>query len=209
MHRKRGWEEVLGTAIAILIMIVIALIVVYLIVVLPVYWGLRLVGIDLNDLLESHARVEQQLVDGLSPACQGQGIQEAAALGGEDLHPIVLVKSSGGRHSWTDKVPREWWPTSLHLPQLVACVGKEEKVKIETCEYTFHGITRYRYTVEFRVVEARTGETVASDALSGSDPRDCKVTESRSLSELKGSHVKFDAVERRLQQYVLGGSSPE
>jgi hypothetical protein len=92
---------------------------------------------------------------------------------------------------------------------LVACVGKEEKVKIETCEYTFHGITRYRYMVELRVVEARTGENVASDVLSGSYPRDCELYESESLHELKGSHVEFDAVERRLQQYVLGGSSPE
>jgi peptidylprolyl isomerase len=152
--------------------------------------------------------VDRQTLEALAPVCEGQGIEEAAAFEGENLHPVVLLKSSGGIHSWTDKLPIEWWPTPLNPPQLVVCVEKEDKVVIQTCDYAGGSdITRYKYEVELRLVEARTGEEVDRVVFSGSDPRACKQSERQSVRELTGSHLEFGPAQAWLQARVLDAQS--
>ena len=172
--------------------------------------GIALVGIGTVGC-GTGPRVEQQLVDALSPVCEGQGIEKAAAYtGGPGPHPVVLLDWSGSRHSWTDRVPREWWPTPLSPPQLVACVGEQEEDEIETCDYnTGPDVVRYRHQVALRLVEARTGQTLADDVFYGSDPRACGEREDVSLERLKGSGVPFKEMQAWLGQYVLGGSEQE
>lgn len=153
--------------------------------------------------------VEQHILDAVSQACEGRGIEQAAAYAGEPgLHPAVLVDSLGNRASWTDKVPVEWRATSVGTVELVACVGEEEKVEVEKCEYTGGGsINRYRHERQLRIVNARTGETLWEVVLTGSRPGSCPLTKP-SLdpgSDMKGSHVSFEDVRRWLGAYVLWG----
>jgi len=179
--------------------------------VLPI---LALVGVGVVGIVgcETGPHVEQELVDALSQVCAGQGVEQAAPYTeGPGPHPIVLLDSSGKSHSWTDKLPIEWWPASVNATELVACVGEEQEVEIETCRYEPGAdVARYRYELELRVVEARTGQTLAFTdlypnpaVLRGSDPRECAGVERMGLTRLEGSHVPFDKLRRRLGAYVL------
>jgi hypothetical protein len=114
----------------------------------------------------------------------------------------VLLSSDGTRHSWSDNVADEWVPETVQEAQLVACVDEEQERSIEVCLYNGPSITRYRYTVSVRLVQARTGAEVASTTVHGSMPRECRQTEDYDLTRLAGDHVPFAAVEEWMRVRV-------
>ena len=161
---------------------------------------------------ETGPHVDKQIRDALSPACGKQGVEQAAAYTeGPGPHPIVLLDASGGRHSWTDKVPIEWWPASVDATELVACVGAEETFVEEVCQYFGPGgVSRYRYMLRIWLVEARTGKTLADSRLSGSVPPECPgAIKSGQYGLLEGSHVSFDQARAWLEPHVLAGRQQE
>jgi len=146
--------------------------------------------------------------------CAGQGASRAAAYEGGGVHPIVLLASNGESHTWSNDLPGEWIPGSAEEAQLVACVEEEVESSIEVCQYNGPDITRYRYEVRVRLVEARTGVQVASTRLQGSEPRECQSTEDYDLTRLAGDHVSFSAAADWLRAHVemaavSAGTAPE
>ncbi len=142
----------------------------------------------------------------LASVCSGGGVAEAAAYAGGALHPVILLRSSGEVHDWSDDLSGSWVPQSIQNAQLVACVDPEQEREIEVCAYDGPDITRYRYEESLRLVGARTGATVASTVLEGNDPRECQQTEPYDLTRLAGDPVSFAAAEDWLRAYVEGSA---
>ena len=155
-------------------------------------------GLLLAGCSNPHAEVQAAL----APACSGQGVPEAAAYAGGGVHPVVLLSADGTSHSWSGDLPDEWYPETVQTAQLVACVEEEQERSIEVCLYNGPSITRYRYTVAVRIVEARTGGQVGSTVLQGSSPRECRQSEDYDLTRLEGSHVSFSAAADWMRTHV-------
>jgi uncharacterized repeat protein (TIGR02543 family) len=137
-----------------------------------------------------------------SHICEGLGIPQTTAYQGNE-HPVVLLDSTGNKHDWSDELPIEWLPTVVEETQLVVCVEEEREIEIETCHYhNGPDITRYRYSLDVELREAKTGNIVAVTTLDGTWPRDCRPTEPYSLTRLEGSHVSLDQVQEWLGEYV-------
>jgi len=142
----------------------------------------------------------------LAGVCSRRGVAGAGAYAGEGVHPVVLLSSSGEDHDWSDDLPHGWAAQSVEDAQLVACVDAEQESSIEVCEYIGPDITRYRYEVSLRLVEAQTGAEVASTVLGGNDPRQCQQTEAYDLTRLAGDPVSFAAARDWMQAYVEGSA---
>ena len=164
-------------------------------VTLFVLW--RIGYFDYDNGLEDH------IIDAFAPVCDGYGVDQAAAYSdGAGYHPVVLLDSSGDKHSWTTGILAEWCPASVADNELVICVGEERKEVVEVCVYVDGSdITRYEYSLDVELREAKTGETVASHTLY-SRPRSCRDEERRSTTKL-GSPVSLQKLEDWLEPYVL------
>ena len=87
--------------------------------------------------------------------------------------------------------------------QLVVFVWEEEENIIQVCEYSSgFPITRYQFSIDVVLREAKTGKIVANTNLRGSMPRECGQTEPLRLTRLEGSHISFNQVEDWLEPYV-------
>lgn len=136
-------------------------------------------------------------------ACNGAGSQYTAPLSQSQIHLIVIVDETGENHVWNNQTPKEWYPAHLADLQLVACVGPQFKEVIEECAYIGGpGITRFQFKTFVWLVEASTGDPVASDTFFGTEPRRCQQSEEVGITELVGNEVSFDQIMPWLQQYV-------
>ena len=145
---------------------------------------------------------QAQVQAALAGVCSGRGVPDAAAYAGGGVHPVVVLTSSGEPHDWSDDLAETWYPQSVQAAQLVACVEEEQERSIEVCPYNGPDITRYRYEVSLRLVEARTGVEVASTVLRGNDPRECRQTEDYDLTRLAGDHISYSAAADWLRAHV-------
>lgn len=159
---------------------------------------LVLAGALLSGCSSQQARLEESL----AVVCQGQAVAEAASYTGGGPHPIVLLSSSGGHHSWSSQLDDTWLPESVSEVQLVACVGEQVEHSIEVCPYNGPDITRYVYQVSVQIVAAQTGVTVATETIAGDRPRECRQTEDYDLTRLEGSDVSYGDVQSWMSAYV-------
>ena len=160
-------------------------------------WLLNISG-DPNTLPDMEAA--QNVVLGL---CAGGAAAEAPAYNAvSGLHPILLINDTGGRHAW-DRQMGQWGAgANLASAQLVACLSPEQSVEIQTCSYYGPSIVRYAYQIDVRLIAAQSGQVIATTALRGNDPRECRNQEPYNLVRLDGSRVSFDQLRTWLQPYV-------
>jgi hypothetical protein len=159
---------------------------------------------DLQAEIAAQAEARAAAATMLPQVCaSGTAIPLAAAYaGGPGLHPVrVYSTSSGGVHNWNSLVS-EWTSSDALATQLVACVGDEQRIVIEVCPYNGPDITRYRYTIDVRLVAVQSGQVVASTVLVGADPRNCRQTEPYELVTLNGSQVQSSQLVDWLRPYV-------
>lgn len=108
--------------------------------------------------------------------------------GAPGLHPIILLKESGGVHTFNSRAPRAI--ISNTGPQLAACIGEPTTVTIETCRYSRSGFGGPTYII-YRDVRAvtvvvyaiQTGQVVAQETIRGAPPRECRQTERFSITQ--------------------------
>jgi hypothetical protein len=142
----------------------------------------------------------------LRAACEGTGVSEAAAFQQHPgPHPAVMLHN--GRQ--LRRLPPEWQARSTEETELVLCVGPLERKLIETCQYAGGStVKRYRFGAQVTLVEAKTGETLATEWFWGDPPRSCGRTEERSVRSLEGEKsINFAEVEAWLASYVPGLAS--
>ncbi len=101
----------------------------------------------------------------VAPACQGYPVKGAAEYQpGPGSHPIVLIHDNSSIRD----VPDEWLPKSLGAVELVACVGKEEKVNSELCHYDDGSkIQLVKHQVTVQLVAASTGQLLKTITVEG------------------------------------------
>jgi len=168
------------------------------------------VWMDCNKSVTANFRVS--LAKALSPVCKGVGIPEAAAYNGEkgQRHPLLLLDADGHEHIWSDDFPSEWLASTVEETQLVVCIGKEQEQAIETCRYWTSGppIVRYQYQLYVKLIEAKTGKTIASNILRGSEPFPCNNVEPYYLTRKEGSHVSVGDFREWLWKRLASPLSP-
>lgn len=158
---------------------------------------LLLTGCTLN------ARAGVQIT--LAPICRGVLPADAASVEsyeGSSIHPVVIASESGETHSWNGQIPDEWYPASVEEAQLIACIGLDKETEIQVCHYDGPDITRYRSETTVRLVEASTGQTIATTTLYGTDPRICRPIEAYQATGLKGDPVTFEQLQDWLHSFV-------
>jgi len=138
----------------------------------------------------------------------GNRVEKMAAYGGSGPHPIVVLYSGdGGIHQYMYELPFEWVPASIDDIELVACVGEDEWITIETCQYMPAGtVYRKQCQVEVHLIEAQTGSVVADKVFRGPHPSGCREQESFpsgiSSFTFYGDTVPSVEIQRWLSTYV-------
>ena len=149
--------------------------------------------------------LHDEYINTYGQVCYGEGVEKATKYdkNTKGVHPIILLTESRERHKWTNELERKWWPENIFDVELVVSIGPEEEEKIKTCMYYGGSITRYRYTVRVRLIEAKTGKIIAKKTIYGDPPRECQKTEPKGLTSLHGEHVYLEQIEGWLYKYVI------
>jgi hypothetical protein len=139
----------------------------------------------------------------IAPACQGQPVKGAAQYQpNSGTHPIVLFQNN----SSIQDVPKVWLPKSLEAVELVACVGEEEKVQLNLCEYDDGSkVRRIQYKVVIRLVAASTGQLLETITVDGTEPEVCPFEKHVDLgtSEMAGNHIFTRDLTRVLNKWAF------
>lgn len=109
------------------------------------------------------------------------------------LERLVVLGEQGQAIGWTEDAQRAWTPASLDEVGLVACAGPVRQTVLETC--TYGGgikIKRIQEEIDVRLVQADSGELLASGTLVGTPPA-CAPLGIQELPRLRG-RVEFSAL---------------
>jgi hypothetical protein len=156
----------------------------------------------------------------LLAVCEG-GVADGAAAytPGSGVHPTMGVGPGYGDSLSLEKsiIPDEAQPETLGETELVLCVGKQEKILVESCEYfsmddeeeeeTLAVIERYAYEREVTLIEAKTGEVVAQETLKGTEPDECpeeaRFSDEGETKKETGGTVSDKDVEEWVRSYAV------
>ena len=139
----------------------------------------------------------------MAPVAEGQGVAEAAIYNPDEPgpHRLVLLETSGSPHAWNDRRLTDWLPSSVSETELVVLIGPEREVALGSARYKWGHeiceITRYRFEMDVEVRKARTGRTMWTDTLAGSDPG-FPETVSSCQTHIVGDHVIYTDLAERL-----------
>jgi hypothetical protein len=154
-------------------------------------------------------RPGRELTAALAPACRGVAVPAASAISTDGTpNHLVVLDAAGNEVDWTGHPATELRPPNLADAELVVCVEAEaQRTQIEVCTYT-NGppITRYAVSRDVEVHAARTGAAVMAFTETA-QPRACRQTESKELTELVGM-LDWAQVEKSLAYLVAWGVDP-
>ena len=154
----------------------------------------------------------------LLESCRGNTVSQAAAYTDTPgNHPAMgVMKSKLGLRIYTYIVPDEVLAASVAEAQLVLCATEAEEVLIERCPYATKNekgaeatnvVERYYYQQEVKLVEAKTGRTIASETLRGKDPRECLKQETflkgQETVKVKGQEISSRDLQEWIRPYVI------
>jgi hypothetical protein len=130
-------------------------------------------GLDLSTVCQGGAlsgRVglaAQGQIDG-QPLPSGRAGLAAPAF---SLERLVVLGEQGQVIGWTEEAERAWSPANLDEVGLVACAGPARQTVLEICQYGGGiKIKRIQEEIDVRLVQAATGELLASTTLVGAPP---------------------------------------
>ena len=157
-----------------------------------------------------------QFIEPLKAVCTGQSAGVAGAgdfAAGPGVHPVMVFRTlNAANYNRDTRVGTgDWSPKSLAETQLVACTD-DSSVKVEECPYTSKTtgntstLFRYQNQVKIRLIAAKTGQTVATHTLMGTEPRECMDTETFSSGAtsmtLSGESVPVSQIQTWLRPHV-------
>ncbi len=162
----------------------------------------------------------------MAPVAAGQGIPNAAAYdpGLPGPHRLVLLAESGAPLKWNKSLPAEVFPASINATELVVILGAEHRVRLDSAGYSVNGqpvasgeattVTRYRFERNIQVREARTGRTLESGSVPGTEPEPLPfaIHGGQAYVDMDGKHVTYGDLEGWLMCYLnpcrtLGGDA--
>jgi hypothetical protein len=122
------------------------------------------------------------------------------------IHPTILLYTYGelSYHSWNEKIPSHWRPTSFAETELLVCLGEQKQIQAKGCSYTPSGyINRTQKQLSVNLIDATNGTLIAHKDFVGSVPS-CPpvITDSTSSRGLMGADVAWGSVIDWLKPYV-------
>lgn len=165
-------------------------------------------------LSEAPVKNEREPIEiALSQVCNGKGVAEAATYDSQkkDIHPIVVLSTNGEPHEWSIQLPDDWFPNNVNEAQLVACVGDQIDIKVQTCNYGNFGIksstiTRYQIERSFQIREAKTGKILIEKTYTGTMPPTCP-KETQNGGRLDGSQLDYEWFSKYVFSYLVQGTT--
>lgn len=165
----------------------------------------------------SEEGLTRPLANLVGPICQGTPLPDAPsyvqASGTHSLVVLELGNDGSYRYGFIDlnayRLPDGWSAGYVEKLELVVCVDQEEDKLIETCDYTMEDgggaatLSRYSKHVTLRLLEAQTGQEIATNTLVGV-PRECQDTE-EFFEETTGKSIYgniYEELEDWLRPYV-------
>jgi hypothetical protein len=172
--------------------------------ILPAGGLLILVLLFFQTIFYFYRRPSEGVLTEMAKVCKGQGVSQAAVfVTGKGPYKIVVLDENGKSNDLTNSLPISWRPSEIRSTQLIACVGEEQKVNIETCTYyrentniRASNVLRSWHVRDIVVFEAKTGEVIKRDKINGDLPHLCNpiepftsYEEKKVAKDLTGSYV--------------------
>lgn len=134
---------------------------------------------------------------GVNELCKtGIGVIETPMFaGGPGPHPIRAYNDGGGVHAWAGSI-QALASGPFEATQMVVCIGPQQSVEIERCNYTDgHQAIRYRYVMNARLMASHNNQGLAGNTFVGSEPKGCPDTKAwGSTLTLQGNRVTLQQV---------------
>ena len=128
-------------------------------------------------------------------------------LDGANADRLVVLGPDGGTIPWTSQARQEWTPADLSQVLLAVCAGPAKQVRIETCKYGGGiSINRYLEEVPVRLIQAQSGLTLVSAALTA-DPPPCQPMGIQDLGKLR-AHVQYADLKEWVTKILAGKPAP-
>jgi len=168
-----------------------------------------LIASALKSIFRENADVVAEVV---ASVCLGEALVDSAEYDpyDGDAHPTIILDENGEVHSWTYKLPVDWFPYTSEMLELVVCLGDEVKKDIQVCEYSYVGsgadapsITRYQYLQDAALHAAYTGNMIDSTTLSGPLPDACPQTIFSSMTSITGDNIGISELATWLQNFDI------
>ena len=106
---------------------------------------------------------------------------------------LLVLDSSGAIGDWTTHAfDLGWTPDNVPVTRFVGCIGANRLDEIGTCRYSLGStIDRYQHIRDIWIVEAATGQRVASITVRGGQPASCP-SETQGGDRYEGNPVRWD-----------------
>jgi HEAT repeat protein len=167
--------------------------------------------IYIEALLSIFEKQESAIIKAAAGVCQRKAFIKGAAfaLSSGDIHPMVIINSSGEKHEYTDSLPLAWrafYPEEL---EVVICLEDQTTEVVEKCKYTHSSlpapfniryINRKQYKQEGVLYAVVTGKKLADISISGSKPNSCP-SSAKSIKDIFGSETTYAQLETWLKNF--------
>jgi hypothetical protein len=151
---------------------------------------------QVNQAQKKQATIESHLAQAAAGACQQVAVTGAGVMKSpSDFYPLLIMDEKGNVFGKDVIVQRGWMPSSLSQVRVVVCLAAEAS-SAQTCSYT--GGQSYQltsYSRDVSIVNAGSGQQLASSTLNGSDDTCAEsITSNQIVSDESGEHVSADEV---------------
>lgn len=143
-------------------------------------------------------------------ACNGIGIHNAKSYTDEPGIHAISPKNMYGSADLYSVMPYSWFPKSIEDLELVACITDEHYDLVQHCQYEGGLLAfRYQHKISAFLVQARTGEILATTEFFGGLPQKCPralswdPTKGFSKNEFYGPNVKIKEILEWIEIYVV------
>lgn len=95
---------------------------------------------------------------------------------------LLLIADTQRRHPWHDDLPTQWQAATTDEVAIIGCV-EEEKIEIETCEYSRDSarsgdtytvrVSREQYQATLVLINAQNARRIDSQTIIGTEPAPC------------------------------------
>lgn len=167
-----------------------------------VVWVLVLVGIVLVGYFILQYRKFQTEFGPLAEVCRGRGANVTSTYTPtQGKHPAVAAtEDSGGWQLDMYFIPGKLAAQSMAETQAVLCLGKVQKIFVESCAYEDgYVVERYYYKQDVKLVEAKTGRVISVQSFTGRSASTCDEVEvfnkDRKTKRSMGTEIPTDQIQ--------------
>jgi hypothetical protein len=128
-----------------------------------------------NIVFNYNGGIDQSILDALKNGNYHEGIQGAGDYTSHNgVHPLVIIDDGGSIHIFSDLLPENLIPKTIHELEILAVLYDQEKILLNTCSYTDgYTLYRYQYSRKIEIYGAKSGSLLESGVIYGKEPAVC------------------------------------